>query len=341
MAKPARSRARRKLVVSVVIPNWNGRKYLPVILKSLQQQAFRDFEIIVTDNGSTDDSVAYLRRQWPEVTVEEIGRNSGFSGASNRGIEMAKGEFIALLNNDLELDRQWLAIMVKTLRRYPRAGTAGGKLLNYYRRNVFDGAGVVVSWYGEFTKRGAFEKDIGQYDRAEWVFGVNASALLYRKQLFDTIGRFDTSFFTYIEDTDLDFRAQLAGFTARYEPKAKAYHMVSATGKQDPGRFAQYYVHRNRCLVILKDYPLRQLFTTLPKVWLFSAKTFAGAVRDGWTLILLKAWGSAFLHLPITLFKRWKVQRRRTVSLAYMDEIVSSELLTPSNIAKRLGSKSR
>ncbi len=322
--------------VSVVIPNWNGRKYLPVILKSLRQQTFRDFEIIVTDNGSTDGSVEYLRAQRPNITVDEIGRNLGFAGASNRGIAAATGEFIALLNNDLELDRRWLDVMVKTLRQYPLAGSAGGKLLNYRKRNVFDGAGVLVSWYGEFTKRGAFEKDAGQYDHAEWMFGVNAAAVLYRKKMLQAVGPFDSSLFAYAEDTDLDFRAQLAGFTARYEPSAKAYHMVSATGKRDPGRFARYYVHRNRCLVILKNYPLRQLFTKAPKVWLFSAKTLVGAIRDGWTLTLLKAWGNALLRTPVTLFQRWKIQRRKTVPAAYLDGIVSDELLTPSQVAGRL-----
>ena len=326
----------KRPAVSVVIPNWNGRKYLPVILKSLTRQTLRDFEIIVTDNGSTDDSVDYLRKHWPEATLIEIGKNTGFTGGSNRGIEAAKGEFIALLNNDLELQRDWLKIAVETLRRYPKAGSTGGKLLNYYQRNRFDGAGEVVSWYGEFLKRAAFAKDTGQYDQAEWVFGVNAAAIMYRQKMLNEIGLFDELFFTVAEDTDLDFRTQLAGYTARYEPRLVAYHMVSSTGKTNPGTFFQYYVHRNRCLVILKNYPLRQLFTKAPQVWFFSAKTLAGAVRDGWTLTLLKAWGSALLCLPVVLVKRWKVQRRRTVTSAYLDEIVSNGLLTPSKAASRL-----
>lgn len=326
----------KPLTVSVVVPNWNGRKYLPVILKSLQRQTLRDFEIIITDNGSTDDSVAYLRKHWPEATLIEIGKNTGFTGGSNRGIEAATGEFVALLNNDLELKRDWLKVAVETLRRYPKAGSTGGKLLNYYKRNIFDGTGEIVSWYGEFLKRGTLAKDTGQYDRAEWVFGVNAAAIMYRKRMLDEIGLFDELLFTVAEDTDLDFRAQLAGYTARYEPRLMAYHMVSSTGKTNPGTFFQYYVHRNRCLVILKDYPLRQLFTKAPKVCFFSAKTLAGAVRDGWTLTLLKAWGSALLCLPVVLIKRWKIQRRRTVTSVYLDEIVSSELLTSSKVARRL-----
>ncbi len=326
----------KRSVVSVVIPNWNGRKYLPVILKSLRRQTFRDFEIIITDNGSTDDSVDYLRKHWPEATLIEIGRNTGFTGGSNRGIEAATGEFVALLNNDLELQHDWLEVAVKTLRRYPRAGSTGGKLLNYYKRNAFDGAGEVVSWYGEFLKRGDSAKDTGQYDTAEWLFGVNAAAIMYRKKMLDEIGLFDELLFTVAEDTDLDFRAQLAGYRARYEPRLVAYHMVSSSSKTDPGAFFRYYVHRNRCLVILKDYPLRQLFTKAPQVWFFSAKTLAGAIRDGWTLTLLKAWGNVVLCVPIVLFKRWKVQRRRTVSLDYLDGIVSGELLTSSKVAGRL-----
>ncbi|MSU76157.1 glycosyltransferase family 2 protein [Patescibacteria group bacterium] len=329
----------RKPAVSVVIPNWNGRKFLPVVLKSLQKQTFKDFETIVVDNGSTDDSVEYLKKSWPDVHVEELGKNEGFSGASNRGIEVARGQFIALLNNDLELKPDWMAIMVKTLKKYPEAGSAAGKLVNYYKRNVFDGTGVYASWYAEFTKRGVFEKDTGQYDKAEWLFAVNASAIMYRKKMFDTIGLFDRSFFTYVEDTDLDFRAQLAGFKSRYEPSAVAYHMVSATGKRNPNLFARYYIHRNRCLVILKDYPLKMLFTKTPKVWLFSAKTFVGAARDKWLGTLLKAWGSAFLRTPITLVKRWKVQRKKTVPDSYMEEIISNQLLTPSKVAGRLRRK--
>jgi GT2 family glycosyltransferase len=267
-----------------------------------------------------------LKKNWPEVEVIALPKNLGFAAAMNRGIEGAKTPFIALLNNDLELAKDWMAVMVRTLKSQSQAGMVSGKILEYRNRKRFDGTGEVVSWYGTFTPRGHGEIDKGQFDKAGWVFGPMAAAAMYRRKLFQDVGLFDERFFAYAEDTDLHFRAQLKGFKAYYTPKTKAFHMVSATSKRNPSYFARYLVNRNRCLLILKNFPTSRLLRHSIKLSLFSAKTLVGAIRDQYLGTLLKAWGKALLYTPLILIDRWRIQHGRKVPVEYLDSIVTSRV---------------
>jgi hypothetical protein len=250
---------------SIVIPNWNGKHFLKTCLDSLSIQTFKDFEIVIVDNGSTDGSVGFLKENYPDVRVVRFPENRGFSVAVNEGIKASKGEYIALLNNDTEVDSKWLEELVNALDRYPEAGFCASKMLNYYRRNIVDTAGDGFSRYGLAFKRGGRKEDGQEYSREENLFGACAGAAIYRKKLFDEIGLFDEDFFAYLEDADLSFRAQLKGFRCLYVPTAVVYHMMGGTsgGKgYSFKRMAGKVV--NKLFVLIKNMPARLFFKNLP-----------------------------------------------------------------------------
>jgi GT2 family glycosyltransferase len=319
------------LIASVVIPTWNGRDYLDVVLPSLRAQTLGDFEVIVVDNGSADGTADHVRERYPEVRLVELGRNAGFAAAVNRGTETAAGDFVAVVNNDLELVPGWLEQAVAALRDHPEAGSATGKMLFYDRRDVIDGAGDFTSWYAISAPRGRGERDDGQYDRPEPVFSACGGAALYRRAALEAVGPFDEDFFAYAEDVDWGFRAQLAGWTCRYVPAAIAYHMGGATSARVPN-LSRYLFFRNTLSLVAKDWPAGALARNGHRLVLFFAKSVVASIRGRWFGALLRGTRDALVQLPRTLRKRRAVQRSRRVPLAYLDGIVRAEYPLESRI---------
>ena len=203
----------------MIIPTWNGRELLAAALTSLREQRFRDFEVLVVDNGSTDGTAAHVRAAHPEAEVLELAENHGFAGAVNAGIGRARGEFVALLNNDMELDPGWLAELVAALDADPAAGSAASKLRMLREPGVLDGAGDVVTWYGATWRRGHGEPDRGQYDAPGHVASPCAGARSVSPARARGGRRRSTRrFFAYLEDADWGLRAQLAGWPCRWVP---------------------------------------------------------------------------------------------------------------------------
>ncbi len=235
------------LSAAVIIVNWNGKAYLRVCLESLRQQTHPDFRVIVVDNGSTDGSLQMLAHDYPEVQVEALGENLGFVVASNRGAALAGPvDVLVMLNNDTEVEPQWLQALCDALEAHPQAGAAASKMLLFDRRDVLHSAGDVMA-PGFFPQnRGVWEKDEGQYDEDIWVFGPCGGAAAYRRQVWEALGGFDPRLFMYLEDVDLAWRMQKAGWKTVFVPQARVYHHLSATGG---GALASYYVGRNLILL--------------------------------------------------------------------------------------------
>ncbi|MBI5650472.1 MAG: glycosyltransferase family 2 protein [Chloroflexi bacterium] len=237
---------------SVIIPNWNGSRLLPTCLIALRQQTFRDFETLVVDDCSTDDSRELIARDFSEARVIALGTNRGFAPAVNAGIRAARGEVIVLLNNDTEADAHWLAEIARALEANPNAGIVACKLKLFDRRDHLHSAGDFFRVDGIPGNRGVWERDEGQYDDARGVFGPCGGACAYRKTMLDEIGGFDEALGSYCEDVDLNWRARLAGYAIAYAPRAIVYHMVSATGG---GALSSFFVGRNFIWVLAKNYP--------------------------------------------------------------------------------------
>ena len=316
--------------VSVVIPNLNGEKLLPICLETLKTQIFQDFEVIVVDKGSLDGSLALLRDRYPDVKIISLDKNYGFAYAVNRGIEAASGELICLLNNDIELDPGWMEAMYKALREHPEAGSCGPKMLRYWERERINVLGIRVDANGDVKIIGAGEQDKGQYEEVRYVFGVNAGAAMYRRSMFDDIGLFDEGFFASFEDVDLSFRAQLAGYKALYVPQSVAYHMVGATIKRR--RYQPTYLNnRNSLLFFWKDMPGELIKKNFFKIFFHKTGYFLKRVLKNFyklrTYYYLKGTFAAFIRLPYILKAREKVQAKRAVSIEYIASIMDKDFI--------------
>ena len=315
--------------ITVVIPNWNGLKWLQPCLQSLRNQSFKDFRTIVVDNGSVDGSVAFMRSEFPEVEVVELPVNIGFAGGMNAGIRRAQGEFVAALNNDTEVDAEWLAQMVNAIDSHPDYSIFASKIMDFKQRDIFDSIGDGYSRSGLSFKFAAKHRDNGSFKEPFEVFGACAAACLYRRSMLDLIGHYDDDFFAYMEDVDLCVRARMAGFRCLAVPGAIVYHVGSATSGGTASAFSVRLTARNLLTVMLKNMPA----AVLPRMLLTTFVVQSGAVAEAlltnrrpWLrqhmTSYLKGLIEAMASLGTTLRKRKQVSRHWKLNAAQ----VSSEI---------------
>lgn len=317
--------------VAVVVLNYEGRELLDVVLPSILAQTYGDFDVIVVDDASTDGSAAYVSGRWPQAHVVALERNVGVTAAMNRGVDASDAELVALLNNDLELDRDWLAQMVAALDADPRRAAVTGKLLRFDRRDVIDATGDMLVPSGAALNRGAGEVDRGQYDASTEVFSACGGAALYRASALREVGPFDEALVAYLEDVDWGFRARLQGWTAGYVPGAVAFHMGGATTSRRRGLFGRLQ-RRNHLAVLLKDHP--RPLSALPLALLYQLAWLGASVRDGMAIEHLRAWSGLARMLPGVMRRRRAVQARRRVPASEIDRALRLEL--PSGRLERV-----
>ena len=312
--------------LTAVVLSYNGRELLEGALPSFAAQRYRDFRVLVVDNGSSDDTVEWLARTWPEVDVLHLPDNIGVTAALNRGWQGAGSELVGLFNNDIELDTDCLGELVAALDADPAAGSAGAKLLDFHARDVIDGAGDVFFWQGTGWRRGHGETDRGQYNEPSAIFGACGGAAAYRRAALEAVGPFDEDFFAFSEDVDWAFRAQLAGYSCRYVPSAVVYHMGSATLGKGLTDFTRYHLWRNSIWMVAKDYPAGALFRHAPALIWVQAANFAVAVRDRKLGVWWRSLRDALRGLPAALRKRTAVQATRRRSVRELERIVAADL---------------
>ncbi len=309
---------------SVIIPNWNGAKFLPGCLNSLRAQTYRHFEVLVVDNASTDESVALIRRDYPEVQLITLPHNRGFAGAVNAGIAEAKGTLVALLNQDAEADPRWLEEIARVAQGHPEAGAVACKIMLFDQRDHFHSAGDSYRLDGIPVNRGVWQKDEGQYDIETEVFAACGGAGAYRKCVLDEIGWFDEGFFMYCEDVDLAWRQQLAGWRTIYAPCAVAFHHLSASGG---GVIASYYTGRNTIYVIVKNVPgplLRKHWPAMLAAQLRISREALRAWRGAAARARLRGQLAGLLTWPRLLGQRRTIQRSRRVPVAYLESLLEA-----------------
>lgn len=249
-------------LVSVIIVNYNGLRFLEKCLTAVAGQTYPAFEVLLVDNGSSDGSVGFVRERFPAVRVLEAGKNLGFAAGNNLGIREAKGELIATLNNDTEATPGWLAALARPMIADPSVGMCASKMLLMARPGLIDSTGIEVSRSGACWDRGMLQP-ADRYGSPGEVFGPCAGAALYRRKMLDEVGLFDEDFFTFMEDADLAFRGNLAGWKCAYAPEAVVYHYHGGTAGFMSG-FSVYYGNRNIVWLAVKDFPGPLLLTSLP-----------------------------------------------------------------------------
>ncbi len=301
------------VIVSVIILNWNGKRFLKDCLASLASQSVRDFETILVDNGSNDGTAEFVREKYPWVKLVLLPGNTGFAEGNNRGFAEAEGEFIVTLNNDTKLEPGFLAALVASAEADPTIGMVAAKMLNFYEKGRIDSVGVGIAPNGMGQNIGVGKQDCGQYDAASAVFGPCAGGALYRRSMLEKIGFFDPAFFAYYEDLDLAWRGRLAGWSAVTAPKAVVYHVHSATsGKMSP--FTVYQVQRNKWYVLLKNWPVSLLLKHGPLIVVYDMAALLLAVLRGRGLAAFRARLDVLKALPRLLHERNRLQRRRKIS---------------------------
>lgn len=331
---------------SVIIANWNGAAILGECLDSLRPQTFTDFEVIVVDNGSTDNSLETLKTYSEFARLVALDRNYGYSYANNRGIEKASGELIVLLNNDTVADEHWLEELVKAADTHPDCGMFSCRILNFDNRDIIDNIGHLFYPDGLNRGWGRLEKDDGRFDEAREALFPSGCAALYRKKIFDEVGNLDEDFFAYGDDTDIGLRIRLAGWGCRYVPSAKVYHRYSATaGGYSP--FKAYMVERNRIFIALKYLPLSMLLAspwhTLKRLVLqafgaISGRGAAGKFTDSCSpfllvWLLIKADFAALVGTPKMLRKRAAYRKIRKMKPREIRRLLKKFRISTKEIA--------
>lgn len=310
-------------MISVIIPNYNGAQHLKACFHSLRDQTYKEFEIILIDNNSKDDSVKFTEENFPEVRVIKMNYNSGFAKAVNEGIRNSRGEYLLLLNNDTECKIDFLAQMISGFKN-PDTGSVACKMLNFYDRTTIDDAGDFIKLRGSPYARGNGEKDEAQYEKKEYIFGACAGAAIYKREVFDKVGYFDEDFFAYYEDVDMSFRMQSAGYKCFYNPEAICYHKRGATTASMTG-FETMLCEKNLIAVRLKNYPLSMLIKCIPFFMIVRAKRYyLFLARHSYSIFKSAVIGylKGLKEIPKSLRKRKAIQRNRIVSTDYLESIL-------------------
>jgi len=315
--------------VAIVVLNWNGISDTLACLDSLLSQTYKDFHLVVVDNGSVDNSKELLDKYQLShrgmVDVIYNPTNFGFAGGVNTGIEWALNEdfeYVVLFNNDAVADKKWLASLVKAVNK-KGAGMATGLLLHEDGKTI-DSTGDWFSKWGLAFPRNRGD-DASKAPKAGEVFGTTGGATLYKIALFKDIGLFDEDFFAYYEDADISFRAQLAGWKVVYTPGAVAYHKQGATSSKIPG-FTIYQTFKNLPLLFIKNVPRQLLFTVGVRFYLAYWLILLNAIVKGNGNPALKgAWMSFVLGFK-KIGERWQIQKHKRVSVDYIKSILWNDL---------------
>lgn len=311
--------------VSIVIVNWNGIKYLKMCLISIFKQTYYNYEIILVDNCSIDDSIEYVRTIHPQVKIIKLDDNYGFAKANNIGIHEAfkepTVEYIVTLNNDTMVDKYWLSCLVDVMEDDESIGSAQSKILFLHEKNMVNNVGITIYKDGSASNRGIYEKNI-EYNNVEEIFGTCAASAIYRRKALIDVGLFDEEFFAYMEDVDLAWRLRLNNWKSFLVPNSIVYHVHSASSSSS--KFKLFLINRNLILVLIKNLPLKYIFYFPINFFLLRlrflktkkerVKSFAADGRIEILIALIKAWLSVFPMIPSTLLKRYFIQRNKKLN---------------------------
>lgn len=333
--------------IKVIILNWNGREFLAECLDSVRKQTYPDLRITVVDNASTDGSVEYLRKAYPDVDLIVNDRNLGFAGGNNAGIRACAEDFLVILNNDTDLAPDCIAELKKAMDGDRRIGACASRIMLKFEENRLDAAGIEVCPDGLALGRGRMQPP-EKYPRQEEVFFASDCCTLYRRAMLDEIGHYDEDFFAYADETDLGWRARARGWKCVYVPTAVVNHHHSGTGGSH-SPFKAYLVERNRICVVVKNFPvslaLYGLAYTLQRYFWQAYGALAGKGRAGsftrdysaarLALILLKAYWGALVLLPRMLAKRREIRGRRVIADSEYYRLLRSYGLSARDVALR------
>ena len=300
--------------VAIVILNWNGRKYLEKFLPSVTAATYDNFEVIVADNGSTDDSLSFLQQQYPDIKTILFKENYGFAKGYNKALAQVTADYYVLLNSDVEVQPGWLNPMVELLEKDRSIAACQPKILSWHNKKMFEYAGAAGGWldtYGyPFAKGRVFdfcEEDKGQYDQSEPIFWASGAALFIRPAVYHAVKGFDEYFFAHQEEIDMCWRIQLEGHKIYSCPASIVYHVGGGTLPK--GNSLKTYLNfRNNRIMLCKNLPLSK------KIWVMPVRNLLDGV-SAWKGLLSGDGGYfiAILRAQLAFVKWWLFYKKKSV----------------------------
>lgn len=317
--------------LSVVILNWNGRKHLERYLPSVVEHTVGDdVEVVVADNGSTDDSLLWLRVNYPQLRVVRLDRNYGFAEGYNRSLKQIDAQYYLLLNSDVEVTAGWWQPLVEILDNNPNVAVVAPKLISDTKRDMFEYAGAAggfIDYLGYPFCRGrilsTIERDNGQYDDGRDIFWASGAAMCCRSEVYHELGGFDADFFAHMEEIDLQWRMQLCGWRIRIEPRSKVYHLGGGTLPESPRKV--FLNHRNNLAMLYKcSTPMQRAVVAVVRPFTDMAEAAAYLLmlrpRMAWSVV--EAWWEFIKWHKALSVKRKAVVRTANVRGIYRGSIV-------------------
>ena len=317
-------------LVSVIIVAWNSKAYLSTCLSRLVSQTFKDFEIILVDNGSSDGALDGLEEDYPSLTlkIERLDTNRGFAAANNIGARLARGRWLALLNADAFPEPDWLEELLKATKNNPDFSSFSSRQIQARNPAYLDGTGDGYHVSGVAWRRNIDVLSAQFGLSLEEIFSPCAAAAFYLRDAFLEVRGFDEDFFSYFEDVDLGFRLRIRGYRALYVPTAVVQHVGSATFGMNSD-FSLYHSHRNLVWTFFKNMPPRLFWMYLPAHALANLFYVLYYTISGRGKVLWKAKRDAIRNLPSVLKKRKEIQKTRTVTDAGLLRIMDRGWLQP------------
>lgn len=286
--------------VALHVVSWNSRQHLPGALASIVAQTYQPLNVLLIDNASVDGTIAWLNEHYPHFHVLRNTRNLGFARAHNQGILLSDAPYVVMMNPDVILEPDWVARGVAHLEANPKTGSFGGKLMRFDYSNdelrevefsgIIDSTGLHGNRARHFVDRGSGEKDLGQYDQPEPLFGFSGALVMYRREALESVRYkdeyIDDDFFAYKDDTDLAWRLQRCGWNAWYDPKAIAHHhrtiqgvsaatdRLIARNHRSRSMMNSYYSYRNHWLMLKKNEQWSTTWRDLPWIMWYELKKF-------------------------------------------------------------------
>jgi len=258
---------------SIIIPTFNAKKYIGRCISSILENIYPFYEIIVVDNGSTDDTLNYLKdafsKELAKIKFVVLDRNYGPARARNEGVKFARGQYLAFLDSDTEVEKNWIYEALKCFEKNKKVAALQCKLLLMSNRNCYDYAGEYLGSLGFLIPVASYgENDHGQYDSFRKILAAKSAGMFIRKDVFDKIGGFDEDYFIFLEETDLGWRCWLAGYEVIFCPLSIVYHHFSATkdivDKDFNNYLARFHGPKNYIMTLYKNLSGRYLLKILP-----------------------------------------------------------------------------
>lgn len=304
--------------VSILVLNYNNKKWLKNCLKSLASLKYpkSKYEVIMADNGSTDDSIQFVKKHFPWVNIVRFDKNYGFAEGNNRAARYAKGEYIAFLNPDTKVDKNWIIESVKVVHGNPKIACCGGKVLFFNQRDVIQNAGHKFTLIGFGYPIGFGEKNCSYFEFERLTAFASGCSVIIKKETFFEVGGFDSDYFMYVEEADFGLRLWIYGYKVMYTPKAITYHALGGSFQSETIPLHVFNQHKNMLITIMKNFELRHVFIGLFIASLYNIYKiveFSRSKRPDFIIALIKGDYHFLRQLPKTMTKRRIIQKNRVI----------------------------